>query len=272
MKILKGGEPFFIDKGSDVGILMLHGFTSTPRQFKELGFYFSKKGFTVYAPLIAGHGTSPQDLEKTSSDDWVKSAKDAYLKLKEKVKEVIVIGNSFGGNLALKITNDLDGEILGVVSLGTPIFLKHQWIIKLRLHTYGRFVRFYRKPFRVYKMDYTDMVDEITYSLIPIRSFRFFLNFIKKETIPGLKKIKTPVLVAHADTDPVVNPKSAAFIYEKLGSPFKKMYWFSSRFHVITCDKKTSEDLFKKIFDFINEAIENRHKQQSININNKNSI
>ena len=38
---MKGGESIFINKNSDTGILMLHGFTSTPAQFKELADFFA---------------------------------------------------------------------------------------------------------------------------------------------------------------------------------------------------------------------------------------
>ena len=106
-----------------------------------------------------------------------------------------------------------------------------------------------------YKADYTDMIDEVTYPVIPIKCLRHFLNFIKKETRPNLCKIKIPALVAHSDTDPVINPRSATYIYERLGSPFKKIYWFQSNFHVMTVDGRRLE-LFNKIFDFIKEVSE----------------
>ena len=75
---MKGGEPIFIDKESSVGILMIHGFTSTPDEFREMSVYFSEKGFTVYAPLITGHGITPDNLLKTTPQDWTASVKEAF--------------------------------------------------------------------------------------------------------------------------------------------------------------------------------------------------
>lgn len=44
---MKGGEPIFIDKNSKVGILMLHGFSSTPNEFKELSLYTYRVIFCI---------------------------------------------------------------------------------------------------------------------------------------------------------------------------------------------------------------------------------
>ena len=57
-KIREGAEPFFIKKGK-TGILCVHGFTSSAWDYREFGKYLADKGYTVSAPLIAGHGTTP---------------------------------------------------------------------------------------------------------------------------------------------------------------------------------------------------------------------
>lgn len=261
---MKGGEPIFINKNSNVGVLMIHGFTSTPHQFGPLSQYLSKAGFTVYAPLIAGHGTCPEDLIKTTSDDWKESIKKAYLDLKKKSKKIIVVGNSFGGNLAFWLAKETKDDLAGIVSLGTPITLRFQWIIKARYYLYGWARKYYRKPMRIYKTDYTDMMDEVTYPVIPIKSLGEFLRFIRHETMPNLHLVKTPTLVAHANIDPVVHPKSATYIYQNLGSYFKKIYWFESDRHVITTAKNNTA-LFEKILDFIKETTQNNHIRENIN-------
>jgi carboxylesterase len=250
---MKGAEPIFIDKKSKVGVLMLHGFTSTPYQFKELAKYISDKGLTVYAPLIAGHGTSPEDMIKTSPEDWKKSVKTAYLKLKDKVEKIVIIGNSFGGNLAFWLAKEFNNEPAAVVSLGTPISLNYQWIIKARYYLYGWLKKYYKKPRRIYKTDYTDMIDEITYPVIPTKSIKEFLDFLKNETIPNLPKIKVPTFIIHAQVDPVVNPESAPYIHQNLGSSYKKIYLFESNQHTVFNDHRR-EELFQRIYDFIREV------------------
>ena len=250
---MKGGEQIFIDKNSKIGVLMLHGFSSTPRQFKELSAYLAEKGFTVFAPLIAGHGTSPENLTKTSPKDWEESVKNAYLKLKSKSEKIFIIGNSFGSNLAFWLVKELDNEPVGIIALGTPIFLRFHNFIKFRLFTYGRLKKYYHKPPRIYKADYTDMFDEVSYSVIPVKSLNEFINFLEQETIPNLYKIKTPTLIANASIDPIIHRKSANYIFQNINSIKKEVFWFDSKKHSII--GKGCEGLFNKIYNFISENV-----------------
>lgn len=250
---MKGGEQIFIDKNSKIGILLIHGFSSTPRQFKELSVYLAEKGFTVFAPLIAGHGTSPQDLMKTSPEDWTESVKNAYLKLKNKSEKIFIIGNSFGSNLAFWLAKELDNEPIGIIALGAPIFLKFHNFIKFRLFTYGRLRKYYHKPLRLYKADYTDMLDEVSYPIISVKNLNQFINFIEQETIPNLDKIKIPILIANASVDPIIQHKSANYIFQNIGSLKKEIFWIDSNRH--SAIGKGCEGLFCKIYNFISENV-----------------
>jgi len=252
--MMKGAEPIFIDKKSKVGVLMIHGFSSTPDEFRELSAYLAGKGFTVSAPLLAGHGTKPEDMLNTNAFDWAGSVEKAYLEIKKKSEKIFLVGNSFGSDLAFWLTEKYCNEPLGVISLGAPVFLRSHTFMVLRIYTYGLVKKFYRKPVRLYRTDYTDSLDEVTYSKIPIKSVRQFLRFIKTNVRPILCKINVPTLVVHSDNDRVIHPRSATYIYERLGSSLKRIYWFRSRYHV-SIDDKNRDELFAKILDFIKESI-----------------
>lgn len=246
-------KPIFINKNSETAVLLLHGFSSTPNQFKELADYLCSRDFTVSAPLIAGHGTCPDNLAKTGPDDWKQSVKTAYIGLREKAKRIIIVGNSFGSNLGFWLAKEFNNEPVAVISLGAPIFLRwHKWI-RFRLNTYGRIKKYYKKPLRMYKIDYTDMRDEISYSLIPIKSLNEFFDFIEQETRPNLCKVKIPVLIANANQDSVIHKKSAAYIFSHIGSPKKEVFWFSSDQHGVA--GAGCEGLFPKIYSFIKDVI-----------------
>jgi carboxylesterase len=246
---MKRVEEIFINKNSKIGVLMLHGFTSTPKQFKELSIYLSERGFNVLAPLIAGHGTSAKDLMKTSPKDWTASAKNAYSKLKNISEKVFIVGNSFGSNLAFWVAKELNNEPSGIIALGAPVFLRYHNFIKFRLFTYGRFKKYYHKPLRLYKADYTDMLDEVSYPMIPIKNLKEFIRFLEKETRPNLYKIKIPILIASASKDPVVHPKSTKYILKNISSAKKEVFWFHSKEHDMPGER--CEGLFEKIYEFI---------------------
>lgn len=251
---MKGAEPIFINNHGDVGILMLHGFTSTPDEFRELSVYLSEQGFNLYAPLIAGHGTSPEDLMKTRPEDWMLSAKQAYVRIKATSQKVFIIGNSFGSNLGFWLIKEFKNEPAGIITLDAPIILRNHFFAILRLYTYGLFKKYYVKSKKVYETDYIDGADDITYRLIPLKSLREFLKFIKYESIPHLSEVKIPILIAHSKDDPIIHPKSAPYIHSHIGSSSKKIYWVESRYHGFTIEGRRKE-VFHMISKFIQEIL-----------------
>src|ERR1035437_5524360 len=81
-------------EGDDRGILLLHGFAGTPPEMRPLAEELGRRGFTVYAPLLAGHGTSPEELEKTGHRDWIRSANEALDQLHTRCRLLGVAGQS----------------------------------------------------------------------------------------------------------------------------------------------------------------------------------
>lgn len=58
--ILTGAEHIFLPSSSrKSGVLLLHGFTSSPFEMKELAYLLHERQFSVSIPLLAGHGTIP---------------------------------------------------------------------------------------------------------------------------------------------------------------------------------------------------------------------
>ena len=72
-ELMPGAEPFFYEGGS-IGCLLLHGFTATPQEMRQLGRFLEQCGFTVNGVLLTGHGTQVQDLSHTTWHDWHHSA------------------------------------------------------------------------------------------------------------------------------------------------------------------------------------------------------
>jgi carboxylesterase len=259
---MKCSKPVFIDNGSKIGILILHGFSSTPEQLRDAVDFACKNGFNVSVPLIAGHGTCPEDLRKTSPEDWKRSARDAYLELKKISEKVFIVGSSFGSNLAFWLAKEFNNEQAGIISLSAPIFLKYHTIILLRLYSYGLFQKYYQKPAKSFGTNQKLPEDEIVYYKLPTKSVREFLRFIKKETIPNLRNVKIPTLIFHSIKDNIVHPKSARYIYKHLGSGFKQIQWADIDSHFIAREQLV-RGLFQQVYDFIQDVV----KDTNISLN-----
>lgn len=231
---------------------MIHGFSSSPDELAGLGSFLAEKGYTVSAPLLAGHGSTPEEMLQTGARDWVQSAREAYLQLRQKCKKVFLLGNSFGADVAFWLAREFNNEQLGIVTLGAPIFLKYHRFILLRLYTYGIFQKFYKKPNRLYRN--TGM--QPAYQRIPTNGVRDFLRFVKFAVRPGLEKVTIPALIIHSKKDPVVHPKSADYIFNHLGSDLKNIHWLKTKMHN-SVEDKNHDEIFERILRFISE-LDNR--------------
>lgn len=82
-------------------VLLLHGLFGSPADLGELPARMNAAGFSVYAPLLPGHGRKPDDLDVVWSADFRKAARAAYDELAAHHESVVVVGSAMGGTLAI---------------------------------------------------------------------------------------------------------------------------------------------------------------------------
>jgi len=247
--IIKGAEPFFYKKGEEKGILLLHGFSSSPKDLVYLGKYLAKKGITVSAPLLKGHGTCVEQMSLTKYDDWLDDTEKALNILKKQCKKVYIAGISAQGNTAAILA--AKHRIDGIIFLGAPIFFKKQgWVNvgSIILPIFRHFIPFYRKWYHKNLPDVL-MKNRVTYHKLSLRSCGEAYKIIKisKKILP---KIKCPALIMQTKTDIQVRDDSPKYIYDHIGSVKKKIVWLPPSYHVFVIDRK-KEIAFKEIYRFL---------------------
>jgi carboxylesterase len=84
-------------------VLLVHGMTGAPGEMKLVARRLHRRGFTVMAPLLAGHGMDEAELLKTRWPDWLGSVRLAYEALAAAHDEVHVAGICVGGALGLAL-------------------------------------------------------------------------------------------------------------------------------------------------------------------------
>lgn len=97
--------PFFLPAGP-VGVLLLHGFSGTPREMRPLGEYLHARGIAVSAPLLPGHGGTLDQMNRTGWQEWVAGAQAAYRDLESTCTCCFVAGFSMGSLLTLWIAEN----------------------------------------------------------------------------------------------------------------------------------------------------------------------
>ncbi len=92
--------PYFLS-GGPVGVLLIHGFTGTPREMRRLADYLHVRGLTVSVPLLPGHGQTLDEMNRHGWREWVAGVEAAYLELQAHCEQVVVGGISMGALLTI---------------------------------------------------------------------------------------------------------------------------------------------------------------------------
>ena len=227
-------QPFRL-RGGRRGCLLLHGFAGTPPEVRGLGEHLAEQGYDVLAPLLAGHGLTPEAMARTRWPDWVRSAEEAFLRLQTDCDDVFVAGQSLGGTLALHLaaTHPVAG-VIAMGAMGSPRFFR-DW----RLRVIGGLKYFVR--WHVPDEADCDLGDPsalrslhsyVRRPSVCIESLLQFLRVIEAE----LPRITAPALIMHGRRDRTVDVANAPLILERIGSSDKKLIWFEASGHTITVD------------------------------------
>jgi len=236
-------KPFFYP-GNEEGCLLIHGFTGTPAHMHLLGEFLHGKGYTVSGILLPGHGTKPEDMEKTTWQDWLSASEKALSDLKKQCKKVYVVGLSMGGLLALLLSSKY--QVNKVVSISTPIHIYDRLAPFACIGKY--FIRF--KKWNSKKVcDKSDEEYCIGYSMIPVKCVPDLLVLIKKVK-KAFDKVTCPALVIQSRADEMVLPKSAEIIYNNIASKQKALMWLDHSRHVCILDLE-KERIYDEIYGFL---------------------
>ncbi len=68
--VMPGAEPMSHEGTTDVGVLVLHGFTGNPISMRGLADAMVAAGHSVEMPRLPGHGTTIDDMLDTTWADW----------------------------------------------------------------------------------------------------------------------------------------------------------------------------------------------------------
>lgn len=223
-KVISGAEHFFLP-GNSIGILICHGFNGTPQSVRYLGENFAARGFTVFAPRLAGHGTNENEMETSHYRDWIQDVEAAYAELKKTCTKVFAIGQSMGGALVLDLATKVacDGILTINAALKVPEYEKY------RNQSVPRFIPEGKPDIKA------ENVNEIAYDRVPTKAVNQLLD-IMQHTSTRLQRITCPLMLFHSPDDHVVPDRCSHQIYETVMSDDKEMVSLDNSYHVASLD------------------------------------
>jgi carboxylesterase len=242
--ILPTAEPFCIP-GGPVGVLIVHGFTGTPKEMRWMGEDLAARGYSVLAPRLAGHATQIEDMKRTCWEDWLHSVEDGYHLLKGLSDSIFIAGLSMGGVLSLLFATRHPVE--GVIAMSTPYELPADPRIRL-LPLLWRFMSTIPKGEPDWQ-DPTSEEDHMDYPVYPTRAI-LELNDLIAAMQAALPQVKVPVFLMHSQADQGVPFENMRKIYKRLGSQDKTTFTLENSGHVITRDQERGR-VFEAVSNFI---------------------
>ncbi|MBA2125852.1 esterase [Hyphomicrobium methylovorum] len=115
-------------RGGSTGVLLVHSLGGSPLEMKSVAHALSRKGLTVYCPVVPGltFGTDVSGL--STWQDWYASVSKAFDDLKGMCDNVIIGGASAGSILALRLAAYRQDQISGLM-LYAPTLSVNGWAI-----------------------------------------------------------------------------------------------------------------------------------------------
>lgn len=218
-----------------IGVVMIHGFTSVPESIRHWATGLAEAGVAVSLPLLSGHGTRWQDMNRVSAGHWrddVRQAVDSLHYQGEPVDEIVVAGLSMGATLALDAA--AHREVSHVLLVNPALRLK-------TLDAWGgALAPLLHRVIPSVKPVADDIarpgVTEGAYPRTPVAAVAELAALIRT-VVPQLTSVTAPITVFRADQDHVI-PESSMQVL-RAGATNTAQYTehrLSDSFHVATLD------------------------------------
>jgi carboxylesterase len=228
--VLPGAEPYSHD-GGDIGVLLVHGYTSTPQSMRGWAEHFAAAGYSVRLPRLPGHGTRWQDMNTTRWQDWYAEVEKAFEELRSRCGLVFVAGMSMGGLLSTKLALEQGPRVAGLI-LVNPIYLHDDKRLAL-LPMLQRVVPSF--PGIANDVKKVGGEPELAYDRNPLKAMHSQTQ-LWAEVRRDLGEITQPVLLMHSRVDHVVPVASSALFLQHISSTDVTEIWLENSYHVATLD------------------------------------
>lgn len=231
--LLPGAAPLS-HRGSRVGALLCHGFTGSPHSMRPWAEYLAEAGLSVEMPLLPGHGTVWQDMNRTTSDDWYAEAERALFDLAERCDEVHVMGLSMGGALSLRLAQEHPDLVTSVV-LVNPSLALEDYRLPLIAPVRRLAARLMPSTPGIGSDVSQDDTVEGGYDRVPTAAAAT-LPKLWRAVQEGMSGLRAPVLAYRSTQDHVVGPRSLRILARRAVNTRVTIHLLRDSYHVATLD------------------------------------
>jgi len=238
-------------------VLCLHGFTGTPYEIAPIAHALVAADFSVFAPVLAGHGNTATALAATSWQDWLASAEAAFEKLRAASGDgpVAVVGFSMGGLLALRMARLYPEAVVALVTASVPLRLP-PWRVAVA-KAWGLLPGFLRRSplATISKRGGSDVTDDHVRRECPSLQEMPLSGVAELVRLAELVRhdlglVKQPTLVVHGERDHTVPMQASYELAGSLASDIVERLWLPRSAHLVGVDVERAH-LAQAVVEFL---------------------
>ncbi len=238
-KLLGTDHPGPITKdGKGPCLVAFHGFTGTTSEIRSVVDAVAARGFAVHAPLMPGHGSTPDRLQDTSFETWTTAMQAELDAARARHERIVLCGFSLGSLVAMELAARKPEGLLGLVLLGNALTLAP--------YVSGPLGFWHRRGWKMgdwyfLKLWEADLHDRAqrkkiaAYDRDPIRAalevYRAGLHCRER-----LRHIDVPTLVIHGGRDKVCPESNVELVRRALGTREIRTKIFPRSAHMVAAD------------------------------------
>ena len=216
---------------TEVGVLVLHGFTGNPSSMRSLAEAMAALGHHVELPRLPGHGTTIEDMLTTSWSDWTGEVESAYQRLAGRVDQVVVAGLSMGGSLTLW-TALQHPEVAGIVCVNPATMPQPDEVQEMIREMLAEG----QEIMPGIGSDIADPdVEEIAYDGTPLKPLMSLVLDGLAPMADRFGELQMPLLLITSRQDHVVEPANSEHLAAHHGGTVEHV-WLDRSYHVATQD------------------------------------
>lgn len=221
-------QPFEIGAGESA-LLLIHGFTGSPSHMRTVGDAVAGAGFSARGILLPGHGTSLEDMERSTGEQWLEACRTAFMEMREKYRSVAVCGLSLGGVLSLLLAEEFapSAVILLAPAVRYASVINHLSPIAKHVMRVSRW-----KEMKLGEAEFLREYD-IGYRGAPVSKVEDMTR-LQRRARRGLRDVKAPLLVIQSHRDESVHRLTPEIITAGASSAVKEVCWVDRSTHVNT--------------------------------------
>ena len=231
------------NKSGSIGVYLIHGFSNTTYEIKELAEFLANNGFHTIANNLPGHGTNINECNKVKYKDWIDKVTQDVAMLASTSEKIYVIGCSMGAVLALYLASifPLNGCIVG----GTVLKFNNPFTVNYVVPLLHGIIKKSNKP-----INYLPNIKFYGYEAYPLTALNEFRKLIKV-VMKKISKITIPTLIIHSNADRMSVKENLEIVKNAIKSKQKKILIVEKSHHNLFDENPDQTIIFKEVLSFI---------------------